>query len=71
MTFTITITDMQIYAVCFCSFIALLLYIYTKDDGDDHLTHIRHDIEMKKEWFRMLAEQKKSNPTWPAGWSKD
>ena len=57
MTFTITITTMQLYTVGFFSFIAVLLYIYTKIDGDDHLTHIRHDIEMKKEWFKMLAER--------------
>ena len=58
MTFTITLTVMQIYAVCYCSFIALLLYLYTKIDGDDRLTQVRHDIEMKKEWFKMLAEQR-------------
>jgi len=57
MTFTFTITAMQLYTVGFFSFIAFLLYLYTKDNGDDHLTHIRHDIEMKKEWFRMLAER--------------
>ena len=44
----------------FFSFIAILFYIYTKIDGDDHLTHIRHNIEMKKEWFRMLAERNKN-----------
>ena len=58
MTFTFTITLEHLYTICFFSFIALLLYIYVKDDGDDHLTHIRHDIEMKKEWFRMLADQR-------------
>jgi len=57
MTFIITITAMQLYTVGFFSFIAVLLYIYSKDSGDDHLTHIRHDIEMKKEWFKMLAER--------------
>jgi hypothetical protein len=60
MTITFTLTVMQIYAACFFSFIAVLLYIYTKIDGDDHLTHIRHDIEMKKEWFKMLAERNKN-----------
>jgi len=60
MEFTITITAMHLYIAGFISFIAVLLYIYSKDDGDDHLTHIRHDVEMKKEWFRMLAEQKKN-----------
>jgi hypothetical protein len=57
MTFTITITAMQLYTVGFFSFIAVLLYIYSKDNGDDHLTHIRHDIEMRKEWFKILAER--------------
>ena len=57
MTFTITITTMQLYTVGFFSFIAVLLYIYSKDNGDDHLTHIRHDIEMRKEWFKILAER--------------
>lgn len=60
MEFTITITAVQLYIAGFISFIVVLLYIYSKDDGDDHLTHIRHDVEMKKEWFRMLAEQKKN-----------
>lgn len=58
MTFTITITAIQLYTLGLFSFVAVLLYIYSKDDGDDHLTHIRHDIEMKKEWFKMLAERK-------------
>ena len=58
MTFTITITALQLYTVGFFSFVAVLLYIYNKDDGDDRLTHIRHDIEIKKEWFKMLAERK-------------
>lgn len=59
MTFTITITAIQLYTLGLFSFVAVLLYIYSKDDGDDHLTHIRHDIEMKKEWFNMLAERNK------------
>lgn len=58
MTFTITITAIQLYTLGLFSFVAVLLYIYSKDNGDDHLTHIRHDIEMKKEWFKMLAERK-------------
>jgi hypothetical protein len=60
MEFTITITGMQIYGMCLFSFIAVLLYIYTKIDGDDRLTHMRHNVEMNKEWFRMLAERNKN-----------
>jgi hypothetical protein len=63
MEFTIILTAEQIYTACFFIFIGILLYIYTKIDGDDHLTHIRHNVEMNKEWFRMLAEQKKSQQT--------
>ena len=37
----------------------IVFYVYMKDDGDDHLTQIRHDVEMRKEWFMMLSEQKK------------
>jgi uncharacterized membrane protein len=59
MEFTIIITGEQLYALCLFIFVAVLFYIYTKIDGDDRLTHLRHDVEMKKEWFRMLAEQKK------------
>jgi hypothetical protein len=58
--YTITITGMQIYGMCLFSFIAVLFYIYTKIDGDDRLTHMRHDVEMNKEWFRMLAERNKN-----------
>lgn len=56
MEYTFTI---NLFYVIWFSVLILALYIYIKDDGDDHLTHIRHNIEMKKEWFRMLAEQNK------------
>jgi hypothetical protein len=29
----------------------------------------KHDIAVRKEWFRMLAEQKTKNSKWPADWS--
>ena len=54
MEFTFTI---NLFYVLWISIFAVLFYIYMKDDGDDHLTHIRHDVEMKKEWFRMLADK--------------
>ena len=48
---------MHIYGALLFIFIAILLYIYTKIDGEDRLTHMRHDVEINKEWFRMLAER--------------
>jgi len=56
MEYTFTI---NLFYVIWFSILVLAFYIYMQDDGDDHLTHIRHDIEMKKEWFRMLAEKNK------------
>ena len=56
MEYTLTI---NLFYVLGLAVFAVLMYIYMKDDGDDRLTHLRHDIEMKKEWFRMLAEQNK------------
>lgn len=43
-------------------------YIFYSDNSKDELERKKHDLAVKKEWIRMLAEQKKSNPTWPAGW---
>jgi hypothetical protein len=58
MEFTFTI---NLFYVLWISIFAVLFYIYMKDDGDDHLTHIRHDVEMKKEWFRMLANRNRKS----------
>ena len=60
MEFTIVITASHLYVVSFVVVIAVLLYIYMQDDSDDHLTHIRHDIEMKKEWFKMLDKRNRN-----------
>ena len=58
MEYTLTINLFYVFGI---AFFAAIFYIYMQDDGDDHLTHIRHDVEMKKEWFKMLAEQNKQN----------
>jgi Na+(H+)/acetate symporter ActP len=68
MEYTLTI---NLFYVLWAVFFAVIFYIYMQDDGDDHLTHIRHDVEMKKEWFRMLAEQQVKNTTWPKEWTKN
>ena len=67
MEYTVTIN------LSYLLWIALMvaaLYIYVNDDSDDHLTRMRHDVEMRKEWFRMLAEQKATNPKWPSEWAR-
>jgi hypothetical protein len=56
MDYTVTV---NLFHIIWVPILAVLLYIYIKDDSDDHLTQKRHDVEMRKEWFKMLAEQNK------------
>jgi hypothetical protein len=59
--YTITINLFYLAAAVWAIIISFMLYIYFIDDSDDRLTHMRHDLEMKKEWFRMLTEKEKEN----------
>jgi uncharacterized membrane-anchored protein len=45
-------------------------YMFYNNNRSDELDRKKHDIQVKKEWIRMLSEQKKNNPKWPTGWSK-
>jgi hypothetical protein len=45
-------------------------YIFYSDNSDSELDRMKHDLAVKKEWIRMLAEQRKSNPKWPAAWAR-
>ena len=45
-------------------------YMFYSNNSQTELERKKHDLAVKKEWIRMLAEQKTSNPTWPAGWSE-
>ena len=56
MEYTLTV---NVFYVLWTLTLVLVFYIYTKDDGDDRLTQMRNDLEARKEWFRMLAEQNK------------
>ena len=56
MDYTVTV---NIFHILWVAFFAVVFYIYTKDNGDDHLTQMRHDVEIRKEWFKMLADQNK------------
>ena len=56
MGYTVTV---NLFHIMWVPILAVLLYVYIKDDSDDHLTQKRHDVEMRKEWFKMLAEQNK------------
>ena len=45
-------------------------YIFYSDNSQAVLDRMRHDLAVRKEWFRMLAVQKTKNPKWPASWEE-
>ena len=45
-------------------------YMFYSDNSDTELDRMKHDLAVKKEWIRMLSEQKVTNPKWPASWSE-
>ena len=45
-------------------------YIFYSDNSDSKLDRMKHDLAVRKEWFRMVREQKATNPKWPAEWAR-
>lgn len=43
-------------------------YIFYSNNSVTELERKKHDLAVRKEWFRMLAEQKTKNSNWPEGW---
>jgi hypothetical protein len=44
-------------------------YIFYYDNSMDRLDRMKHDLAVRKEWIRMLADQKANNSKWPQGWN--
>ena len=44
-------------------------YMFYYDDSITKLERMKHDLAMRKEWFRMLSDQKLKESKWPADWS--
>lgn len=45
-------------------------YLTTKSfkGNNTKLDRMKHELSVRKEWYRMLAEQKRTNSKWPAQW---
>ena len=43
-------------------------YMFYYDDSITKLERMKHDLAMRKEWFRMLSDQKLKESKWPADW---
>jgi hypothetical protein len=44
-------------------------YMFYSDNSMTQLERMKHDVAVRKEWFRMLADQKANKSKWPADWS--
>ena len=44
-------------------------YMFYYDNSSTKLERMKHDLDVRKEWFRMLADQKKNKSKWPEGWN--
>jgi len=40
-------------------------YIFYSDNSMTELERMKHDLAVRKEWFKMLAEQKTKQHKWP------
>ena len=45
-------------------------YMFYSDNSETELDRKKHDLAVRKEWFKMLAEQKATNPKWPSEWAR-
>jgi hypothetical protein len=44
-------------------------YMFYFDNSMTQLERMKHDLSVKKEWIRMLSDQKTNKSKWPADWS--
>ena len=43
-------------------------YMFYSNNSNSELERKKHDLAVKKEWIRMLSDQKTKNSKWPSGW---
>ena len=44
-------------------------YMFYNDNSMTKVDRMKHDISVRKEWFKMLADQKNKKSNWPANWN--
>jgi hypothetical protein len=44
-------------------------YMFYSNNSSTKLDRMKHDLAVRKEWFKMLADQKTKNSKWPEGWN--
>jgi hypothetical protein len=46
----------------------MFYYMFYNNNSLTELERKKHDLDVRKEWFRMLANQKTKKSKWPEGW---
>jgi hypothetical protein len=44
-------------------------YMFYSNNSTTKLERARHDLNVRKEWFKMLSDQKRNKSKWPDGWN--
>ena len=44
-------------------------YMFYSDNSTTKLERMKHDLAVRKEWIRLLADQKTKKSKWPDGWN--
>jgi hypothetical protein len=44
-------------------------YMFYYNNSMDKLERMKHDLDVRKEWIRMLSAQKTNKSKWPEGWN--
>jgi len=44
-------------------------YIFYDNNSKTELERMKHNLAVRKEWFKMLSEQKIKQSKWPTNWS--
>ena len=46
-----------------------LWHLGADEHKETQLDRMKHEVSVKKEWVRMVADQKRNKSKWPADWS--
>lgn len=44
-------------------------YMFYSNNSMTKLERMKHDLAVRKEWIRMLSDQKTKKSKWPEGWN--
>ena len=61
--------DYVVYFMLGFGFGISFYYMFYYTNPMDKLERMKHDLDVRKEWIRMLSDQKTKKSKWPEGWN--